>query len=52
MYKDEIIAEVWRHRDEYVRQHQHDLKKIVDDLRRWERENPSKMVDRRRQRRR
>lgn len=52
MDKDEIIAEVWRNRDAYVAQHQHDLKKIVEDLRRWEKEHPSKVVDRRCQRRR
>ena len=50
MYKDEIIAEVWRNRDAYVAQHQHDLKEIVKDLRRWEEEHPSKVVDRRPQR--
>lgn len=52
MYEDEIIAEVWRNRDAYVQQHQHALKKIVEDLRRWEQEYPSKVVDRRRQYRR
>jgi hypothetical protein len=51
LYEDEIIAEVWRNRDAYVQEHQHDLKKIVEDLRRWEKEHPSKVVDRRRQRR-
>ncbi len=52
MCKDEIIAEVWRNRDAYVARHEHDLKKIVEDLRRREREHPAKVVDRRRQRRR
>lgn len=52
MYKDEIIAEVWRNRDAYVQEHQYDLKKIVADLRRWQQEHPSKVVDCRRQRRR
>jgi len=42
MYKDEIIAEVWRNRDAYVKEHQHDLKKIVEDLRQWEEEHPSR----------
>lgn len=51
MYKDEIIAEVWRNREAYVAQHQHDLKKIVADLRRRQQEHPSKVVDRRRQKR-
>lgn len=52
MYRDEIIAEVRRNRDTYVEQYQHDVKKIVEDLRRWEKEHPSKVVDRRHQRRR
>ncbi len=52
MGKDEIIAEVWRNRDAYVKEHQHDVKKIVEDLRRWQKEHPSKVVDRRRRRRR
>ncbi|MBN2130847.1 MAG: hypothetical protein JW741_15200 [Sedimentisphaerales bacterium] len=51
MYKDEIIAEVWRNREAYVEQHEHDLKRIVQDLRRREQEHPSKVVDRRRERR-
>ena len=51
MYEDEIIAEVWRNREAYVKQHQHDLRKIVEDLRRREKEHPAKVVDRRRQRR-
>jgi hypothetical protein len=51
MYKDEIIAEVWRNREAYVAQHGHDLKRIVADLRRREQEDPSKVVDRRRQKR-
>ncbi len=49
MYEDEIIAEVCRNRDAYVERHQHDLKKIVADLRRLEKEHPAKVVDRRRQ---
>jgi hypothetical protein len=52
MHGNEIVAEVWRNRDAYVAEHQHDLKKIVEDLRRWEKEHPSQVVDRRRQRRR
>jgi hypothetical protein len=51
MYKDEIIAEVWRNRDAYVAQHGHNLKKIVADLRQREQEHSSKVIDRRRQRR-
>ncbi len=47
MYKDEIIAEVWRNRDAYVRAHHHDLNEIVADLRRREKEHPQRVVDRR-----
>ena len=32
MYRDEIIAEVWRIRDAYAAEHHHDLKEIVADL--------------------
>ncbi len=48
MYRDEVIEEVWRNRDAYASEHQHDLERIVEDLRRRQNENPSKVVDRRR----
>ena len=47
MYKDEIIAEVWRNRDAYAREHHHDLSEIVADLQKREREHPQRVVDRR-----
>ena len=47
MYKDEIIAEVWRNRDAYAGAHHHNLSEIVADLRRREREHPHRVVDRR-----
>ena len=47
MYKDEIIAEVWRNRDAYARAHHHDLTEIVADLRKHEKEHPQRVVDRR-----
>ena len=50
MYQDEIIAELWRNREAYAAQHDHDLKKIVADLRRRQQERPSKVVDRHRPR--
>ena len=50
MYRDEIIEEVWRNRDEYVRRHHHDLDEIVRDLRRREQRPHSKVVDRRKRR--
>ena len=46
MYKDEIIAEVWRNRDEYARKHNHNLDEIVADLRRREQASGSKIVKR------
>lgn len=32
MYRDEIIAEVWRVREAYAAEHHHDLREIVADL--------------------
>jgi predicted translin family RNA/ssDNA-binding protein len=47
MYSDEVIAEVWRNRDEYVRQHHNNLDEIVEDLRRRQAEHPERIVERR-----
>ena len=47
MYKDEIIAEVWRNRDAFARAHHHDLSQIVAELRKRENEHPQRVVDRR-----
>ena len=47
MYLDEIIAEVWRHRDDYVVQHHHNLAEIVADLQRRQANPHGKLVDRR-----
>jgi len=47
VYKDEIIAEVWRNRDAYVEKHNHNLDEIVADLRKREREHTQRVVDRR-----
>jgi hypothetical protein len=47
MYRDEVIEEVWRIRDEYVKQHHGNLDEIVEDLRRRQAEHPSRIVDRR-----
>ncbi len=46
MYKDEIIAEVWRNRDEYARKHNYNLDEMVADLREREKSHPEKIVDR------
>ncbi len=47
MYRDEVIEEVWRIRDEYVKRHHHNLIEIVEDLRRRQAEHPARIVDRR-----
>lgn len=47
MYKDDIIAEVWRNRDAYAQAHHHDLDEIVADLREREKKHPQRLVDRR-----
>jgi len=50
VYRDEIIEEVWRNRDAYVREHHNDLDEIVADLQRREKTHAEKVVDRRTQR--
>ena len=50
MYRDKIIAEVWRNRDDYVQRHHHSLDEIVEDLRRRQKTPHSKLVDRRKRR--
>jgi hypothetical protein len=47
MYQDEIIAEVWRHRDEYVAEHHHNMAEIISDLKRRQSNPHGKLVDRR-----
>ena len=50
MYRDEIIAEVWRNRDAYVKRCHYSLDEILDDLRRRQKTPHSKLVDRRKRR--
>ncbi len=50
MQRDEIIEEVWRNRDAYVREHHHNLDEIVADLQRREKAHSANIVDRRKQR--
>ncbi len=45
MYSDEVIAEVWRNRDAYAAEHDHDLDKIVADLQRRQKRRGAKIVD-------
>jgi len=47
MYRDKIISEVWRNRDAYAAEHDHDLSKIVADLQQRQRRRHVKTVDRR-----
>ncbi len=47
MYKDEIIAEVWRNRDSYAAEHHHNLSKMVADIQARQKRPGCKLVDRR-----
>jgi len=48
MYRDEIIAEVWRNRDAYTEKHHHDLAAMVADLQlRQQQRRQGELVDRR-----
>ena len=50
MYRDEVIEELWRIRDEYAKQHHYNLDEIVEDLQRRQAEHPERIIDRRRSR--
>ena len=47
MYRDEILAEVWRNRDAYVEEHHHSLEEIVSDLRHRQEQHSERIIDRR-----
>ncbi|OQB39007.1 MAG: hypothetical protein BWY09_01200 [Candidatus Hydrogenedentes bacterium ADurb.Bin179] len=47
MYQDEVIREVWQNRDAYARRHNHDLHKIVTDLKTRQNKTNALLVDRR-----
>lgn len=47
MYKDEIISEVWRNRDNYAEKHHHSLAEMVEDLKTRQQNPNCKLVDRR-----
>jgi hypothetical protein len=47
MYQDEIIAEVWRNRDVYAKQHQYNLAEIVADLQQRQQQTNHTVIDRR-----
>lgn len=48
MYKDEVIAEVWKNRDAYVEKHHYKLDEILKDLQKRQKKPFSKLIDRRR----
>lgn len=47
MYKDEIIDEVWKHRDSYTSAHHHDLAEMVAELKILQERPGGLLVDRR-----
>jgi hypothetical protein len=47
MYRDEIIAEVWKNRDSYTGKHNHSLADMVADLQARQMRPGCKLVDRR-----
>ncbi len=47
MYKDEIIAEVWRNRDVYAEKYKHSLADMVADLEARQKRPGCPLVDRR-----
>lgn len=49
MYSDEIISEVWRNRETYGEQHNHDLDLMIADLMRRQEISINEIVDRRKQ---
>jgi hypothetical protein len=47
IYNDEIISEVWRNRDAYVKKHKHDLRRIIMDLKNRQKKSQCKIINRR-----
>ncbi len=47
MYKDEIIEELWKQREAYAAEHNHDLHAIVNDLLERQKNPYTRLVDRR-----
>ncbi len=47
MYEDEIISDVWKNREAYAQKHQHNLRAIVCDLQKRQKQPFSNIVDRR-----
>lgn len=47
MYRDEIIAEVWKNRDAYTAKHHHNLADMVADLQARQNKRGRVLIDRR-----
>lgn len=47
MYRDEVISEVWKIRDEYSAEHHYNLKEIVADIQQQQKLTDTQLVDRR-----
>jgi len=47
VYKDEIINEVWKNREDYLKLHNHDLEEIINDLKVRQEKSGRTIVDRR-----
>lgn len=47
MYRDEIIEEVWKNRDEYAETKHHDLNEILKDLQARQSSSTHRVIDRR-----
>jgi len=45
MMKDKIIQELWKAKDAISAKHQHDVKRLVDDLRAAEKASGYRVVD-------
>ena len=46
MYRDEIMAEVWKNREAYAKRHHHNLHEIVIDLQKRQQNPLACLVDR------
>jgi hypothetical protein len=46
MYKDEIIEEVWKNRDEYTKKKHHNLNEILADLQKRQNLSNHQFIDR------
>jgi len=47
MYKDEIIEEVWKNRDQYAKRNHNNLNEIVNNLKKRQDLSQKKFIDRR-----